>query len=312
MIDKITRNNLTWVNIVEPNEEDLLYLKKKYKFHDLDLEDCRSKLQRPKFEEYDYYKFIVLQFPTIQKSEDKLRVEETDIFWGKDYIITLHSKNLTNLKNISKINNIFKFLKKNTERKEKYFSKGSDYLLYKILQEMVLIIFNLINKMGEDIDYIDDNVDKIRPSKVIEMISVLRRNIIFFQTSLKPQKSIFAILENQLIDQEKKDMDIYWGDIGDYIGKLLDMAEDYQELIEGLYSSIDTLLTFRTNNIMKTLTLFSVIMLPLTFITSFYGMNIPLPIQDTFGRSLISAGIISGVMIIIAIVMIIYFRIRKF
>lgn len=103
-------------------------------------------------------------------------------------------------------------------------------------------------------------------------------------------------------------MDIYWGDIGDYVVKLLDMAEDYQELIEGLYSSIDTLLTFRTNNIMKTLTIFNVIMLPLTFITSFYGMNIRLPFMDWPFASLV----IGGVMFLITGAMILYFRMRRF
>ncbi|MCK4798325.1 MAG: magnesium transporter CorA family protein [Spirochaetes bacterium] len=306
MIEKLTNNNLTWINIQNPTQEDLDYLKKTYKFHDLDLEDCRSKVQRPKFEEYDEYKFIVLHFPIMPRSGYRLTMEEADIFWGKNYIITLHSNSL------SKMTNIFNSLRKDEENLKKYFSKGSDYLLYKILHEMVLMIFPLMNQISNEIDFLDTSFDTIKPSKMIERMSALRRNIIFLQTSLKPQKGIFLIFENQLADQEQKDMDVYWGDIGDYIGKLLDTAEDYQELTDGLYSSIDTLLTYRMNNIMKTLTIFSVIMLPLSFITGFYGMNVRLPLENTFGDSLITAGIITGFMGIVAITMIMYFKIRKF
>ena len=86
------------------------------------------------------------------------------------------------------------------------------------------------------------------------------------------------------------------------------MAEDYQELLEGLYSSIDTLLTYRTNNIIKTLTIFSVIMLPLSFITGFFGMNLKLPFENlSFGVIIVSI-----VMAVIALAMLIFFKIRKF
>jgi magnesium transporter len=139
-------------------------------------------------------------------------------------------------------------------------------------------------------------------------MSALRRNIIFLQTSLKPARAIFRNLENIVESEEDPEKDIHWGDIADFIGKILDMAEDYQELIEGIYSSIDTMLTYRTNSIMKTLTMISVIMLPLSLITGFYGMNIELPFAD-----LKPAGIyIGGFMGIVAIAMLLYFKARKF
>jgi magnesium transporter len=248
----------------------------------------------------------------MQQKGNRVTIEEIDIFWGRNYIITVHTKNLNAPKHLARIDKIFRELRNDKIKLNNYFSKGPDYLLYKLLNEMVLMIFSLMYNISSEIDYLDTNYDKLKASNVIERMSALRRNIIFLQTSLKPQKSIFSIFENQLIDQEKKDMDIYWGDIGDHIGKLLDMAEDYQELIEGLYSSIDMLLTFKMNNIMKTLTLFSVIMLPLTFITGFYGMNIKLPFQEAFGKSLVAAGLVTGIMVIISVVMLIFFRIRRF
>lgn len=306
MIENITLNGLTWLNILNPTEEDFSALVKKYDFHPLDIEDCRSKVQRPKYENYDDYKFLVLQFPVMKRRGYRLTIEETDIFWGKDYIITLHSENL------SILTDLFNELNKDKEKSSKYFSNGPDYLLYKILNDMVLAIFPLIKKISNEIDYIDTSFEDIKASKLIDRISALRRNIIYLQTSLKPQKGLFLLFENQFKTQDDVEMDIYWGDLGDSIGKLLDMAEDFQELTEGLYSSIDTLLTYRMNSIMKTLTIFNVIMLPLTFITGFYGMNIRLPLQESFGGSLIAVSAVSGIMVVIAISMLVYFKIRKF
>jgi len=306
MMDKIVENGLTWINIIDPVQKDLDYLSKNYNFHLLDLEDCLSKVQRPKFEDYDDYKFLVLHFPSMQVKGYRVEIAEADIFLGEDYIITLHSKRL------SKLRDIFDSLGKDSKNLKKFFSKGPDYLLYNILHEIYLKVFELMNRINLEIDFLDTSFDKIKPVKIIERISVMRRNIIFLQTSLKPQKSIFTLFENQLLDSEEMDMDIYWGDIGDYISKLLDMAEDYQELIDGVYSSIDTLLTYRVNNNMKTLTLFSVIMMPLTFITGFYGMNIRLPFQNMSSNSLLATGIVSGIMLSITVFMLIYFKIKRF
>ena len=302
MIEEIKKKNLKWINITNPTSQDLEYLEKQYKFHALDLDDCRSKVQRPKFEDYDDYKFLVFHFPVMKQIEYRLTMEEVDIFWGKNYIITLHSSGLT------KINEIFNNIKNNKTVIDKYLSKDSDYLLYQIIHDLVITIFPIMNRISKEIDIIDNSFDKLKPIKLIERISALRRNIIFLQKSFKPHKNIFSIFEIKLENQEEKGMDIYWGDIGDYINKLMDMAEDYQELLEGLYSSIDTLLTYRTNNIIKTLTIFSVIMLPLSFITGFFGMNLNLPLANLP----FAAGVVSFIMLIIALAMLIFFKIRKF
>lgn len=301
MVQKIERQDNVWIDIQNPTKDELYELRDKYQFHDLDVEDCLSKVQRPKLERYDDYKFIVLHLPMIPHKSYRLKVEEVDIFWGKNFLVTIHSNKQL------KLTEIFTMIKNNSQMLEDYFSAGCDYLLYKVLHEMVVQNFSLLSQISHEIDWLDSTFEVMRPTKVIERISALRRNIIFLQTTLKPQREIFRIFENQLKDQEEKEMDIYWGDINDYITKQLDMAEDYQELTEGLYSSIDTLLTFRTNNIMKTLTLFSVVMLPLTFITSFYGMNVNLPFDD-FESAF--AGI-SVAMLIIVVAMLIYFKVRR-
>lgn len=303
MFDIISNDKMTWIDIVNVTPEDLNYLRKSYNFHDLDLDDCLSKVQRPKVEEYDDYRFVVLHFPIVcnKGKNNRFLIEELYFFWGENFLITIHSSRMTRL------TDSFEQLKNTESKFNKYFSQGVDYLLYKLLHKLVLQIFPIMTQISYDIDWIDNNYDKKRPESVIEKISALRRNIIFLQSSLKPQRNIFTVFE-KMKDQQDKNMDVYWGDIGDYLGKIIDMAEDYQELLEGLYSSIDTLLTYRTNKIMKILAMISVIMLPLTFISSFYGMNVPLPFQNSAN----SVWGLTVIMAVSAVVVVLLFKINKF
>ncbi len=301
MLNTISNKNVTWIDIVNPTPDDLNELRCRYNFHDLDLEDCLSKVQRPKMEQYDDYRFVVLHFPVVKNKGNRFVIDELDLFWGDDYLITIHSSKM------SKLIDTFNYVKNTESQFDKYFSQGVDYLLYKILHKLIIQIFPIMTQISHDIDWIDANYDTIHPAKLIDKISALRRNIIFLQSSLKPQRNIFAMFES-LRAQRDKDMDVYWGDIGDYLNKLIDMAEDYQELTEGLYSSIDTLLTYRTNRIMKILTMISVISLPLTFLSSFYGMNIPLPFQESEHAFWIITSIMAGSSLAVGL----YFKIRRF
>lgn len=303
MLDIISNDKATWIDIVDVTQEDLNYLRKSYNFHDLDLYDCLSKGQRPKFEAYDDHRFVVLHFPIdCDKNKDnRFLIEELYFFWGENFLITIHSPKMTRL------TELFEQLKNTESKLNKYFSQGVDYLLYKLLHKLVLQIFPIMTQINNDIDWIDNNYDKKRPASIIEKISALRRNIIFLQSSLKPQRTIFAAFE-KMRDQQDKNMDVYWGDIGDSLGKIIDMAEDYQELVEGLYSSIDTLLTYRTNKIMKILAMISVITIPLTFVSSFYGMNVPLPFQNSANAFLV----LFIIMAVSATVIFLLFKINKF
>lgn len=302
MMDKIDYNGIIWVNISNPTKSDFDNIIKTYNLNDIEPDDILSKVQRPKYEDYDNFKFMVLHYPIFPNKSYRLIMEELDIIWNDKFLITIHSNRLT------KVQNLFNYIKNDENKKQKYLSEGTDFLLYRITYELVMMIFPQMNQISKEIDLLDSSFEKIKPVKLVERMSALRRNIIFLQTSLKPARSIFRNLENIVESYDSSDRDIHWGDIADYLGKILDMAEDYQELIEGIYSSIDTMLTYRTNSIIKTLTMISVIMLPLTLITGFFGMNIKLPFADLKTASIY----ISGFMGIITVAMLLYFKLRKF
>jgi magnesium transporter len=300
MVDTVKIGTLRWHHIVSPSEEDLQYLKDNFHFHPLDIEDCRSTNQRPKIDIYDDYYFIILHFPSFDLQNRFLTIKEVKFFWGDDYVISIDQTNWV-------VSEMFADARKRIANKEEIEIGTSDAMLYRILEKLMNASLNLMRRLGLELDRINEDLFSIRAQKTIMQISITRKNIILVNTIFKPQLPLFHKFESGQIAGYAENMEEYWGNILDYNQKMWDMAEDYQELIEGLSKTFDSLQTNRINDIMKTLTFFSAIMLPLTVITGFYGMNIGLPFQSD-PRSFL---IIIGIMGLVAVGMLFYFRRRK-
>jgi len=297
MIETIESGKLKWYHILNPSEEDLNYLKDNFHFHPLDIEDCRSINQRPKIDIYDDYYFMILHFPYLDKANKFVRTKEVKIFWGKDYIISIGKSHWV-------IKNLFNSFKENSIQLDESISGTSDGLLYTILDRLMVETYSLLLRLGGEVELINRELFNKKAEKTIERISVTRKNIILINTIFKPQLRLFHKFESGDIKGYADDMEEYWGNILDYYQKMWDMVEDYAELIEGLSKTFDSLQTNRINEIMKILTFFSSIMLPLTMITGMYGMNIGLPFQ---GHPY-AFWMVFGVMGLIVISLVIYFK----
>jgi len=300
MIETIETGKLKWFNILNPSEEDLNYLKDNFHFHPLDIEDCRSINQRPKIDIYDDYYFLILHFPYLDKANKFLRTKEVKIFWGENYIITIGKSHWV-------IKNLFNSLKDNPVKRDEATTGSSDSLLYTILDRLMVETYSLLLRIGGEVELINRDLFNKKAEKTIERISITRKNIILINTIFKPQLRLFHKFESGDIKGYAEDMEDYWGNILDYYQKMWDMVEDYAELIEGLSKTFDSLQTNRINEIMKILTFFSSIMLPLTMITGMYGMNIKLPFMD----HPYAFWMVFGLMGVIVIILIIYFKRKR-
>lgn len=178
------------------------------------------------------------------------------------------------------IRDLFNRAKENAKLKEELLSDSSDKLLYKILEKILSETFILLSKIGEEVDTISRELFSKKAEKTIERISFTRKNIILLDTIFKPQLRLFHKFESGEIKGFAEDMEEYWGNILDHYQKIWDLVEDDKELIEGLSKTFDSLQTNRINEIMKVLTFISTTLLPLTFITGLYGMNVNLPYQN--------------------------------
>ncbi len=300
MIETIKFNTFNWIHILNPSEENFDFLIENYNFHPLDIEDCRSKVQRPKIDIYDDYYFLILHFPSFDKANRFLDTKEVKIFWGKDFIITIGNSHWI-------VKKFFNTVKENLEAfKEELSSETSDALLYEIMERLMKDTISLVGRIGSEVDQINYGLFNDKSQKIIEKISVTRKNVILLDTSFRPQVRLFHKFESGDIKGFAEEMEEYWGNILDYYQKLWDMIEDYKEMIEGLSKTYDSLQTNKINEIIKILTLISTVMLPMTFIASAYGMNIGLPFQNHPAAFLIVSGIMLAVLILF-----LWFFIRK-
>lgn len=297
MIETIKYSNISWTHINNPKDDDFDFLINEYKFHPLDIDDCKNiKNIRPKIDVYDNYYFMNLHFPVYDKFNNFIEIRELKIFWGKKYIITLVKGDL-------KVKDIF-----NDEKKNKLLDiNNSDTLLYNILNKLNNKTQNVIDKTEQDVNDCGKMIFDKRAEKTIQKISMSRKNIILLNTMIKPHIILFSKLNNGVIDGFAKNMDDYWGNILDYYQKLWDTIEDLGELITGYSTTFDSLQANKTNEVMKILTLISSILLPMTFVASLYGMNIILPLQNNSN----SFSLILIIMALIVIIMISYFKFKK-
>lgn len=301
MIEKIQYQSLQWLDITNPSEKDYAVLLNDYQFHPLDIEDCRGTTQRPKLDEYDDYYFLILHFPYFDRDNKTVRIREVKLFWGRDYIITVGKAHWV-------VKKLFDDMREDlTEGDEETqeMMASSDQLLYHILNRLMLETNTLVQRIGSEVDLINYDIFNRRARSIIEQISVTRRNIIMLNTTFRAQLRVLHLFESGgvkgFVDPEVLEMDDYWGNILDQYQKMYDSIEDYGELIEGLSQTFDSLLTNRTNEIMRVLTYFSTIMLPLTVITGFFGMNVDFPFpmgHFTFWVILSALALLTGGLII--------------
>ncbi len=299
MIETLKIENLRWIHIPDPNEENMTYLQDNFDFHPLDIEDCMTRVQRPKLDIYDDYRFLILQFPYFDKGLKFVKTKEVKIFWGKDYIITIGKSHWV-------IRKLFQDAKQKADLGDEDLENNSDALLYKIFDALMEDSFRLMNLIEQNLENISVEMFNRKPEKIIEGISVTRKNLILLNTTFKPQLRLFQKIESGLVSGFSDDMDEYWGDILDAYQKIWDSIEDYQEIIQGFAQTFDSLQANKTNEIMKVLTVFSTVLLPLTFLTGLYGMNIDLPLGN-FGNAFY---IIIGIMITVVVSLLLYFRKR--
>jgi len=306
MIETIQHKNIRWLDFTNPSEEDYRILLEDFEFHPLDIEDCRSATQRPKIDEYDDYYFLILHFPYFDNSNKNIRIREVKLFWGKDYVITVGKAHWAVKKLFDEIQ---EDLAEGDEETQEMMAT-SDQLLYHILNRLMLETNTLIMRIGSEVDLINYDIFNKRARSIIEQISITRRNIILLNTTFKPQLRVLHMFESGgikgFVDPELIDMEDYWGNILDQYQKMFDSIEDYGELIEGLSQTFDSLLTNRTNEIMRVLTYFNTIMLPLTVLTGIFGMNVgfPFPMGHT------TFWIIIGVMVLLTGGLLFYFNRR--
>jgi magnesium transporter len=290
---------LRWINITRPRFADRDWLEERFGFHPLDFEDVYSRNQRPKLDSYDDYIFIVLQFPVFEKTQGRLMSAELDLFVGPDYILTLPNEP------IPPLDALFERYSEREELRESVFSKGSGYLLYKLVDTCVDASFPMLRKIGLKLERIEDDIFEGDAPDVVRDISNAKQEIINFRKIVRPMRAVLRDLERTKQRYLAEDLEIYFDDISDAAERVWDILENSKEVIEGLESTNESAISHRLNDTLRVLTAFSVAFLPLTLIASIFGMNVQLPGS---GNGIAEFWVIMGLLAVIFGGFLLYFR----
>jgi magnesium transporter len=296
----VTQDNVIWTDLRIPTTDDIERLGRQFPFfHPLDLEDCLSHLERPKIDEYDDYLFIVMQFPAFNKSTRRLGSGELDIFVGRGFLVTVSDGTLEPLVEA------FDDCEMNEVIRRQCMTRGSYYLLYMLIDDLIDYCFPILDKENLNIESIEERIFDGNARELVKEISIVRRNLINFRRTIKPQMKVMASLERKDWEFLRGDLDVSPVDVADHTVQIWERLEDLWEVVEGLSTTLESLTSNRINEVMKILTIFSVIMLPLSVISGIYGMNL---IQLPLATHPMSFVIIMGVMVCVVAGMLAYFR----
>jgi magnesium transporter len=268
-IEDITRyrdtDSVTWINVEGLiNVSIIEAIGQQFGIHPLVLEDILNTHQRPKFEQHDNYLFLV--FKVMYPAEDEVSVnyEQVSILILDDYVFTFKEKQ----------DNIFEpIINRLRNSKGRFRSLGADYLAYTLLDTVVDLYLSLQDYLDKVIESVEDDLLGSPDAGTLAAIQRIRRELIFIRRSSAPLRELLnGILrsDSMLIGDSTL---IYFRDVQDHVLRVTDAIDTYRDIITSLHDIYNSTISNKMNEVMKVLTVFATIFIPLTFITGIYGMN---------------------------------------
>ena len=274
-IETIQGEKFVWIDLQNPDRNDVEKLAEKYNFNALNIEDCMTKFELPKLDSYDDHFFVILHFPPLAQKIGISKNSQLSIFVGKDFLVTVHQgdlKPLVELVDICKLNS-------DQQRKNRLLGRSSGLLLHEILDVLVDDLLHTSRKIIANLDEIEDRVfDETKP--VARSIALLRREINRLRRIANPlKKFVLEIAKNvkRFSGSDDNELTLYYDDVIDHIDKVIETLEESRETME-IYKDTDFVLsTEKTNKVLAVLTIIFTLAIPSTVIGTFYGMNVDLP-----------------------------------
>lgn len=297
MRQEIRAKNLTWIDIKGPEDDDIAYLQQNFKLHPLVLKEIMPPLDYPKIENFGDYLFVVFFHPFYDQRTIRTVPFELDVIVGRDYLITNHYKDIVPLKALFDQCNLYE------DVREQYTDEGPMELLYRIINEILQGSFPKLGHIKEKIDEVEEAMYEKDYQETVKNISLIKRDIIGFQRIVEPQG---LVLKNLAAEAAK----FFGGKALPYFHNLVSVNDRvnnilsaHRKTLKALDSTSQSLLTNRTNDIIRVLTMLSALVLPLTLLAGIFSMNTRnLPITGSRYDFWIVTGImLAGVLLMLAI-----------
>jgi|SRR5690625_3317554 len=256
-------NKVKWLNITGLQDTELIEnLCQTLNVHPLVVEDILNTGQAAKYEAFEHYLFLNAKSIIFNK-KDELEAEQISFLLFKDRLISFQESEST----------IFDPLKKRLVGGTYIRKNNADDLLYGLLDNIVDHYFVVMEKIGDEIDKVEDELLSVPTKEVLHKIYALKRELIFIQNTLWPMRNVVNTLsrnETDLIDEKTTR---YFQDVYDHVIQMIDLTETYRDISSGMLDTYLSSISNKTNDVMKVLTIYSTIFIPLSFLAGVYGMN---------------------------------------
>jgi len=264
-LSKFDKNLVRWIDIYGLAQIKVIEeIGSQFNLHPLVLEDILSPNQRPKLEDYGNYIFTVLKKLSWDPEEEDFEYEQISLILGENFVISFQEQDTTLL------NPIYERIQVPRGRVR---LMGADYLFYVLIDVIVDNYFIVLEKVGEDIENMEDLLIKNPESETLQLIYRLKRSSIELRKSIWPIREVVNKLQREQSNLIKDELQIYLRDIYDHIFRITDLLENYRDIIFGMLDMYLSSVSNKMNDIMKVLTIISTIFIPISFLAGFYGMN---------------------------------------
>lgn len=291
---------VTWINIDGLHEVDVVEkIGKNFELHPLVLEDIVHTEQRPKMDDFENYIFIITKMLSYDEEQHQLIAEQFSLILGPNYVITFQER----------VGDVFEPVRDRLRKgKGRIRKRPPDYLAYALIDAIVDNYFVVLEKMGEQVESLEEELVTNPTPETLQTIHHLKRELIFLRKSVWPLRELIGGLErgeSSIIDEKTT---VYLRDVYDHTIQVIDTVETLRDMVSGMLDIYLSSLSNRMNEVMKVLTIIATLFIPMTFIAGIYGMNFELmpELKWRWGYPLVWVVIVA-----IAVVMLFYFRRKK-
>ncbi|MDI3341585.1 MAG: magnesium/cobalt transporter CorA [Sphaerobacter sp.] len=256
--------SLLWIDLRDPTPADFDLLAREFGFHPLALEDAAQRHERPKLDEYEHFLFIVFYAVRLLKESWQFATQEISLFVGQNYLVTVHAGE------VPEVDAVIRRWKDYTDQVQ---SQRVAVLLYALLDAIVDCYFPVLDAIAERADVVEDAIFSGRDGAALNQIFTLRKELMALRRVLAPERDLMSILTRRDIELLGPDTAVFFQDVYDHVLRVTDAIDTYRDLLASALEAYLSVISNDLNQVMRTLTAWSIILMSLALIAGIYGMN---------------------------------------
>lgn len=300
-MQSVSHRNLTWVDIENPSDKDILYLRENFDIHPLAVEEFATPTYRPRATKYSSCVYLTIHIPLFDSKERTTYPGEIDIILTSTHVITGHGKR------IYQMTEFMSKLQSGEGARKNHMNKTPSHLLYSILQILMESCFPRLDHVTRNIDAIENGIFSGNEKKMVREISIAKRDILNFRRTMMPQRAILESIVTQPGNIVAPDIKPYYHDLIGTNIRLWNMLESAKETVGSLEETNNTLLSEKINSKMNFITIFTVMFIPMTLYANVLGINVVTPLSEHPQGFLIHL----SVMICLSLITLVVFKLIK-